>query len=370
MPNNYCGGGIDTLPIAQIACGSNHCILLTERNELYYQASPTFSCGRFSNVMNNNLQTSAVVVDQQSPIANVFCERQNDTITHDDRDFRKLNFGKKIRMVAASSDQFFVITKDDEIYYTFGGRENLWNERSSSIMQVSATSFDGSTSQSSSPQFQLFKPWQQVRERIEKFVASSFTSCFIIVSTEGKIYVSGSQNSFTSGMLGIPISGNSEHNSRRFQRVTLPGNERSKIKIVAIGGQHTIIVTERNEFYCSGSNIYYQLGFQSSSGKQTNFVKPKNIPFIGKRIESVSCGYDFTFVLVEGNILYACGNSSSGCLGFGTFERINFFTRISFSFPIRQVVCGEDFTMIQTNNGLFYRAGSNRYVIDRNDVTF
>ncbi|KAG2387225.1 hypothetical protein C9374_001557 [Naegleria lovaniensis] len=382
MPNNYCGGGIehwhlrnvrvpplldsifgtnknshiysntllDTLPIAQIACGSNHCIVLTERNELYYQASSSSSlCGSRSchSTMVNDHDHS-----QHATTSTTTHETLNGIYTSSDRtdamvhkDFRKLNFGKKIRMVAASSDQVFVISKDDEIF-TFGGKDN-------------SNTATAHSSLSNSVQFQLFKPWQQIGERIDKFVASCFTSCFIIVSTEGKIYVSGSQHSFNYGMLGISTGGNSDSH-RRFHRVTLPGNERSKIKIVAMGGQHTIIVTERNEFYCSGSNIHYQLGFQSSSGKQTNFVKPKNIPFIGKRIESVSCGYDFTFVLVEGNVLYACGNSSSGQIS-GTFERINFFTRIPFSFPIRQVACGEDFTMIQTNNGLFYRTGSNRH---------
>ena len=300
----YSNDHLDSLSIKEIACGSHHTVILTYSNELYGSG-------------NNRYNQLGLRKDESQPTIH---------------NFTRFPFGKRIRSIACSSDQTFIITQRDEIYIC-GGKN--------------------------APDDNIIEKWMQWEDKgklIDKFVASCFTSCFVVISTDGDIFVSGS-NSSNYGMLGV---GSNIDCRGKLHQVFLPQIKNSKPKIVALGGQHSIIVTESNEFFCAGNNMNFQLGFQTSCGKQTHFVSPKNIPFAQKRIEQVCCGFDFTFVLVEGNILYGCGCSSSGQLGCGKYDMINFFTRIPFTQPIKQISCGEDYCIILTNNGIVYRSGGNK----------
>ena len=210
---------IKTLPITQIACGSHHTVILTERNDLYVS-------GRNVNHqlgIPNDIDESIEVVSPnsgQSIVSNSYI-----------RDFKRVSFGKKIKKIACSSDQTFLVTRDDEIYYCGGS-------------QPVRDPFAVNTCQEIS-MFNPLKSWNDLNQKVDIFVTSCFTSCFVLVSREGNIYVSGSQNAFNSGMLGV---GNVDYTRGKFHRVTLP-NTQSKPKIVALGSQHSIIVTEKNEFY-------------------------------------------------------------------------------------------------------------------------
>jgi alpha-tubulin suppressor-like RCC1 family protein len=77
-----------------------------------------------------------------------------------------------------------------------------------------------------------------------------------------------------------------------------------KVKDIATGGQHTIILTENGSVYSCGWGDYNQLGLDDNNDRRV----PTEIEAMrGKVIKSITCGYYDTFFLLEDRNVYTCG---------------------------------------------------------------
>jgi alpha-tubulin suppressor-like RCC1 family protein len=83
--------------------------------------------------------------------------------------------------------------------------------------------------------------------------------------------------------------------------------------MIVCGDSHSIILTENDELYVCGSNIFGQLGLGDNNNRnlytklENNFGKMKNIV----------CGDNYNIILNENNELFVCGENFSGQLGLG-----------------------------------------------------
>ena len=83
-----------------------------------------------------------------------------------------------------------------------------------------------------------------------------------------------------------------------------------KIKQIAGGGAHTMILMKSGELWSCGYNNYGQLGLGSTTTQRTFTYCLKNVEF-------VACGYNFTFVIKTDGTLWSCGRNNKGQLGLG-----------------------------------------------------
>jgi alpha-tubulin suppressor-like RCC1 family protein len=117
------------------------------------------------------------------------------------------------------------------------------------------------------------------------------------------------------GQLGIGYSKN------RYKLYRLPLYDendqlatKNKIKKVACGAQHTIILYENGELLLFGSNVFGQLGNPDPS----NHLKPKRMQDFtepGEIVENVECGLLHTVFLTNRKRIYATGRGYEGQLG-------------------------------------------------------
>ena len=121
-----------------------------------------------------------------------------------------------------------------------------------------------------------------------------------------------------------------------------------KIKQIAGGYGHTMILMKSGELWSCGYNNYGQLGLGSTTTQRTFTYCLKNVEF-------VACGYNFTFVIKTDGTLWSCGRNNKGQLGLGNTTDINYFKQVTSD--VKFVSCGYDFTYIIKNDGTLWSCG-------------
>lgn len=121
-----------------------------------------------------------------------------------------------------------------------------------------------------------------------------------------------------------------------------------KIKQIAGGYGHTMILMKSGELWSCGYNNYGQLGLGSKTTQKTFTYCLKNVEF-------VACGYNFTFVIKTDGTLWSCGRNNKGQLGLGNTTDINYFEQVTSD--VKFVSCGYDFTYIIKNDGTLWSCG-------------
>lgn len=121
-----------------------------------------------------------------------------------------------------------------------------------------------------------------------------------------------------------------------------------KIKQIAGGYGHTMILMKSGELWSCGYNNYGQLGLGNKTTQKTFTYCLKNVEF-------VACGYNFTFVIKTDGTLWSCGRNNKGQLGLGNTTDINYFEQVTSD--VKFVSCGYDFTYIIKNDGTLWSCG-------------
>ncbi|KAG2377801.1 hypothetical protein C9374_008886 [Naegleria lovaniensis] len=220
---------------------------------------------------------------------------------------------KKVTNVGCG-DKFTVLCTDDHLLYTIG---------------------DNDYGQLSLGHFRTCNSWTSVNLsiQIESLVCGDYHS--MLLSDKGEVYACGRSDKYQIGF-------SSTDSVAEFKRVPI----KEKVKLISSGASHSIFVTVDNEIIACGDNTYSQI----SSKKKEVVKKPEKIKIDelkGKKIKSVSSGYQHTIYLTEeGNIF---------CLGNNTFGQLNIslvsINKAGQGQMIESVSCGSFHSVVVTDKG-------------------
>ena len=156
---------------------------------------------------------------------------------------------------------------------------------------------------------------------IEPYAGESHSAFLIKEQNQTYLYMFG-KNIF--GQLGFG------ENSYIFEPLLLTDFP-EKIKKISLGGEHSIILTTKNNIYVSGLNIFGQLGLGDYENRYnfTNIDIYKNILMNnkGEKIIDIAAGAQHSLLLSNKNNVYYCGFNKNNFLDKN--EDINIFTQIT-----------------------------------------
>ena len=155
---------------------------------------------------------------------------------------------------------------------------------------------------------------------LEPYAGESHSAILIKEQDQTFLYMFG-KNIF--GQLGFG------ENSYIFEPLLLPDFP-EKIKKISLGGEHTIILTSKNNIYVSGLNIFGQLGLGDYDNRSvfTN-INIYNNTLLNKKDEkiiNIAAGAQHSLLLSNKNNVYYCGFNKNNFLDKN--EDINIFTQI------------------------------------------
>ena len=151
--------------------------------------------------------------------------------------------------------------------------------------------------------------------------------------------------------LMVDNSYNADNNSTYDELIDILRNEDinpCKIKQIAGGYGHTMILMKSGELWSCGYNYYGQLGLGDTTTKKT-------FTYCLSNVEYVACGHNFTFVIKNDGTLWSCGRNNKGQLGLGNTTDVNYFEQVTSD--VKLVSCGYDFTYIIKNDGTLWSCG-------------
>lgn len=134
--------------------------------------------------------------------------------------------------------------------------------------------------------------------------------CFFLNKTSGNMYAIGSNDHYRCGT-----------KSKRMNTINVPtivnNNKIGPIELVSAGGYHTLCVQRSGEVWGFGSTSNGRLGIQ----KLTPFTGsgPQIISFFSnlkQKVKMVAAGHYHSLILLEDNTIYSFGYGRNGQLGF------------------------------------------------------
>ena len=173
----------------------------------------------------------------------------------------------------------------------------------------------------------------------------------VLLDSKGNVWTAGWNNC---GQLGREI--NSDIDST-FKQVTV-GNG-VKIKAIAAGGSHTVLLDEDGNVWTAGYNSYGQLGI---TGDNTSTFKQVTVSN-GVKIKAIAAGGAHTVLLDEDGNVWTAGNNNYGQLGIAE-GNTSTFTQVKNGISgvkITAIAAGEQHTVLLDANGNVWTAGSNYY---------
>jgi len=141
--------------------------------------------------------------------------------------------------------------------------------------------------------------------------------------------------------------------------IQLPSN--CKIRDVAIGDSHFLVVTEEGSIYAWGDGQRGQLG-QTVDSTWKHF--PTKIETIRRyNIVSAGAGDGFSIFLTNYGVVLSCGTSNEGCLGIENVTNLMIPRAIEFFADIKiiQIACDKSHVLALDINGNIYSFGSNEF---------
>ena len=190
---------------------------------------------------------------------------------------------------------------------------------------------------------------QNYPKKLESLKDIEFIECgsqySICKTVNGDLYSWGN-NSY--GQLGI-------NNTNSVDTPVKCVNELGDIIDIKCGSWHTLVLTESQEVFSCGWNLFGQLGINKICKNATTFQKIEGLSDI-KRIE---CGNSHSICIDSNHDVYVFGCNVSGQLGLGdTAKRLQPVKNPSLS-NIIDISSGGDHTFVKTSNNEIYTFGDN-----------
>lgn len=306
--------------IKQISCGGRNTFILMENNDLfscgcnYYGQLGT---GQDKNDIRTKFQKVPRAEKMEGNIKQISCGGDHTFILMDNNDlfscgsneYGQLGFGYASGSISVYSDRF------NEYYFP------------SFFRKVSKV--DG------------------IEENIKQIICNWE---FTFILTEGGHLFSCGLNNY--GQFGLGHNNNQD----KFKKVEIEG----KIKQISCGQSHTFILIDNNQLFSCGENNFGQLGLGHNNDVNIFQKCPNDKRMVGN-IKKISCGYGYTFILMEDGQLFSCGLNECGQLGLGNNLNQNSFQKVEVEGKIKEISCGYDYTFILMEDGQLFSCGSNKY---------
>jgi len=170
----------------------------------------------------------------------------------------------------------------------------------------------------------------------------------MILKNNGDLMVFGDNSC---GQLGL-------ENVDKVNKPTLLMNS-LEIKSIHCGGFYSMILMKNGELFVFGDNYYGQLGL----GNTHNISKP-TLPMKDPRIKLICCGRDISMILKNNGELLIFGNNLFGQLGLGLKcdkKYVTTPTVLIIDSEIQSISCGFWYTFILKNNGDLYVFSCNNH---------
>jgi alpha-tubulin suppressor-like RCC1 family protein len=286
-----------------VSCGDKHTYLVTEENKLYATGSNYFG------------QLAEGQVTKRERFKRVRCEALRE------RKIRSIDSGTNFTIVLTDDNKLFSCGSNSYGQCSFGCassqqcafKEITEPKIESDIVQISCGGLHTMVLTAEHKVYtcgwngygQLCHGDNRDRHTLElidfdkEVIAvegSSFHS--LVLTKDGEVYACGKNNNGECG-LGHTRGVNS------LQRVCLPADVH--VSRIFTGSDHSIFLTEDNELYTCGWNIYGQLGI----GEKIMECTPTRIqPFTDELIKDVSCKHSqHTIVVTETDRVFTCGRN-------------------------------------------------------------
>ncbi|HEK8924581.1 TPA: chromosome condensation regulator [Clostridioides difficile] len=134
----------------------------------------------------------------------------------------------------------------------------------------------------------------------------------------------------------------------------------SNVKMIAIGTNHTLLLTNDGFVYAAGRNDKNQFGIGELP--DTIYYKFTKLPL--QNVKYIACGEGSSYYIDNDNLAYSCGNNNYGQLGLGTNADIkdtlnrNTFTKINID-NVKSICISLYSAYIIKNDNTCYSCGSN-----------
>ena len=180
----------------------------------------------------------------------------------------------------------------------------------------------------------------------------------ILLTNQDRLFGSGSNQA---GQLGL---GSSQAPSQ-FVPIPLPNLPNDEqITHVACGQHHTVFSTSKGRLFGTGSNDRHQLGLKPVKTHAAFIVVPLPGLEPNEQITHVACGSGHTVFSTTKGRLWVAGCNQFGQLGLGSTETQDPFIPVIVPdlLPdelITHVACGDAHTIFSTNQGRLFGSGSN-----------
>ena len=136
----------------------------------------------------------------------------------------------------------------------------------------------------------------------------------------------------------------------------------AKIRLVAAGYDHILVLMTNDDVFGYGWNSYGQMSLHSS--EKHSGVTPILIPKLlmsGEKISKIVCGHATTFIVKKNTDIMVVGSNDCGQLGLGHDNKIDTPQLLMTGQKIRQIVCGFYHTIILKADGTVLSFGNNRF---------
>jgi len=170
----------------------------------------------------------------------------------------------------------------------------------------------------------------------------------IVLMTDGSIYGCGYNSN---GQLGDGTT------TDKSTLTPMTNNTGKTPKSVTCGGSHTIVLMTDGSLYGCGNNFYGQLDDGTLVDKSTLTPMTNTT---GKTPVLVSCGGNYTIVLMTDGSIYGCGYNAFGQLGIYDKSTLTQMTNTTGKTPVL-VSCGGNYTIVLMTDGSIYGCGYNAF---------
>ncbi|XP_061158754.1 RCC1 and BTB domain-containing protein 1-like [Syngnathus typhle] len=191
----------------------------------------------------------------------------------------------------------------------------------------------------------------------KKVVSLSYGSGphILLATADGKLFACGDNIYAQLGVGGVSIC----ELSQSLVTVNIPN---MKVKEVACGAHHSMVLTEDGEVFAWGYNNHGQAG--SHFPVVQPFPDKVGGSLQGKTVIGITCGHSFSMALLDNGEIHGWGDNHNGQLGVGHDNYVSMMPcRLSAlqESCIKQVVSGYGHSLAVTDKGLLYSWGANTF---------
>jgi alpha-tubulin suppressor-like RCC1 family protein/uncharacterized protein YecT (DUF1311 family) len=314
-------------PVAQVAAGADHSLVLTASGQLYAFGYNFF--GQLGSSANNGMS-------QANPMPTLV------TLS---------GAIGPVAQVAAGADHSLVLTASGQLY-AFG--YNFYGQLGSAT--------DGTTNNPNPTPTLVTLPGEI--GPVTQVAAGDNHS--LAVTASGQLYAFG-YNDF--GELGSATNNGTNNPNPTPTLVGLPG-EIGPVTQVAAGADHSLAVTASGQLYAFGNNFFGELGSATNSTTNNPNPTPTLVTLPGEvgPVTQVAAGTDHSLAMTASGQLYAFGQNASGQLGSSANSGTGtpnptprLVTLPGEVGPVTQVAAGTDDSLAVTASGQLYAFGDNPF---------